>query len=277
MAGEWYLGPAGDLRALVCPDDGVNVSDIRYGGVHQGLSGARTVDVIGIKMQIDMNIRYLTDTDYHWLEAMHKRHIPGPLYLINPLKRNLLSNESSMARDTSFPGNGAYTSGTGVWEWESSYPSGVVGTRSVRRFGLLPLSTLYSLDSKNKIPVTAGTSYVFSSYMKAASSKTVVFGITWYDVTGAVVSSSTSSKSITTSWVSQNIAATAPVGAVLAVPSWESTTTTAFTTASAQFEVGSSPTAWQLGGGSMRVSIDQMPTLSPRYPMRNISISLLEA
>lgn len=277
MAGEWYLGPAGDQRALVCPDNGVNISDIRYGGVHQGLSGARTVDVVGIKMQIDMNIRYLAQTDYLWLEALHLRHIPGPVYLINPLKNNLLSKASSMVRDSAFPGNGAYTTGAYSWEWEASYPSGVIGTRSVRRFNLAAVSTTFSLDSANKIPVTAASTYVFSTYMKAASSKTVVFGITWYDITGAVISSSTSSKSITTSWTRENISATAPSGAVLAVPTWNSTTTTAFTSASAQFELGSSPTDWELGGGSMRVSIDQMPAQSPRYPMRNVSLSLLES
>lgn len=277
MAGEWYLGPAGDLRALVCPDNGVNVSDVRYGGVHQGLSGARTVDVVGVKMQIDMNIRYLTETDYLWLEAMHLRHIPGPVYLVNPLKRNLLSKESSMARDTAMPTNGVYTSGFYAWDWETSYPSGVIGTRAVRRSAMLAVSTLFSLDVTGKVPVTAGSQYVFSSYMKSASAKTVVFGITWYDVNGAALSATTSSKSITTSWARQSVSGTAPAGAVLAVPSWESTTTTTFTAASAQFEAGSTATAWQIGGGSMRVMIDQLPTQSPRYPLRNVSLSLLEA
>lgn len=281
MAGEWYLGPAGDLRALECPERDVSVSEVRFGGVHQGLSGARTVDVTGLKMQINLALNYLDETQYLWLEAIHLRHIPGPVYVINPLKRNLLSKESSMSRTSYFQGNGIYASATGYshnWEWEYNWPTAAgPGTRVVKRTGLLASSVVYQLDVSPKIPVTVGSSYTFSSYMKGDSSKTVVFGISWYQKDGTFISTSTSSKSVTTSWARHQMTATAPANAALAVPRWESTTNVSFSSTAVQFEQASSATDWQLGGGSMRVMIDQMPTTSPRFPLRNCSLTLLEA
>lgn len=281
MAGEWYLGPAGDLRALVCPDRDINISDVRYGGVHQGLSGARTVDVTGVKMQVDFTFPYLSETDYLWLEAMHVRHIPGPVYLVNPLKRNLLSKNASMCRTSYFSaGGGVYTPTAGYqnnWQWEASYPVGVPGTRSVKRIGVPATSVTLNFDDGYKIPVTVGTVYDFSAYVKADSAKSLTFGIGWFDKNYAFLSLNSAAKSITTSWGRFDLSATAPASAALALPFWISASNISFTSTAAQFEVGSSPTAWQLGGGSMPVVIDQMPTTSPRYPVRNASLTLLEA
>lgn len=280
MAGEWYLGPAGDLRALVCPARDVNVSEVRYGGVHQGLSGARTVDVTGVKMQINLSMPYLEEADYLWLEAMHLRHIPGPLFLINPLKRNMLSKEASMSRTAYFSGPGIYSPTAGYsqnWEWEPSYPSGVPGVRSVKRIGVPATSVTLNIDDGYKIPVTVGTTYDFSAYMKADSAKTVAFGIGWFDRNYGFLSLASSNKSVTTSWTRFDYSATAPANAALAQPFWLSTSNESFTSTALQFEVGSTPTSWQLGGGSMVVMIDQMPTISPRYPVRNSELILLEA
>ncbi len=279
MAGEWFMGPPGDLRVLVCPDRGVNVSDVRFGGVHQGLSGARTMDVTGVKMQVDLNLSYLTETDYLWLEAMFIRHIPGPVFLINPLKKNLLSKEASISKTSYFPGNGIWSSTasyTHNWTYEASYPTGVPGTRSIKR--TVPASSVvFEADSNYKIPVTVGTTYDFSAYMKADSSKTVTYGIAWYDKNYGFLSNTTSAKSVTTAWTRFDVSGTAPASAALAVPFWQSTTNVPFTSTALQFEAAATPTSWQIGGGSMVVLIDQMPTQSPRFPLRNVSLTLLEA
>src|SRR5687768_3365132 len=97
MAGEWYLGPAGDLRALECPERDVNVSDVRYGGVDQGLSAAPMVDVTGGEMQIDMTRADLDEFDFPWFAGMPVRHTPCPVSLITPPTTNLTSAEASMS------------------------------------------------------------------------------------------------------------------------------------------------------------------------------------
>lgn len=284
MAGEWYLGPAGDLRQLEVPETGLNISDIRYGGVHQGLSGARTVDVTGVKMQISLDLNYLDETQYLWLEAMHTRHIPGPVYLINPMKRNMMSKEASMCKTAYWPDFGVYSITTGYthnWEWEASYPTGVPGVRSVKRTAMPATGVNYAWDTEYCIPVTVGTTYDFSCYLKSDSAKTMTMGIAWYDKNMGTLSQSTASKSLTTSWTRFDISAAAPANAALAIPYMISTSagnpTVSWTSTAAQFEVGSTPTTWQMGGGSMVVMIDQMPAISPRYPLRNVSLNLLEA
>lgn len=278
--GDWYLGPAGDLRVLECPEVNLNITDVRYGGVHQGLSGARTIDLTGVKMQIDLQLNYLSETQHLWLRAMHTRHIPGPVYLVNPLERNLMSKESAMSRVVYFDGNGVYSNTSAYphnWEWEASYPTGVPGTRAVKRTGIPASSVKWQIDAGRKIPVTAGAAYDWSAYLKSDSAKTITFGIDWYDKAGVFLSASTSAKSVTTSWTRFDMSATAPANAALAVPTWTSTTNVSFTSTALQFEAGSTPTSWTLGGGSMAVMIDQMPTNSPRYPLRNSNITLLEA
>lgn len=280
MAGEWYLGPAGDLRQLEVPETGLSVSEIRYGGVHQGLSGARTVDTTGIKMDINLNLNYLDETQHMWLRSMFTRHIPGPVYLVNPLEKNMMSKESAMSRVVFFDGSGVYSSTSAyqhAWEWEASYPTGVPGTRAVKRTGLPATSVKWQIDAGFKLPVTVGVTYCWSAYMKAVSSKTITFGIDWYDKTGAFISTSSSAESVTTSWARYDMSATAPTNAALAVPTWTSTTNVSFTSTALQFEVGATPTSWSLGGGTMPVMIDQMPAVSPRYPLRNVSLTLLEA
>lgn len=280
MEGDWYMGPPGDLRALVCPERNINMSEVRYGGVHQGLSGARTVDVTGVKLQMDFTFPYLTEADYLWLRAMHVRHIPGPLFVINPLEKNLLSKESAMCRTSYFRGPGIYSPTAGFshnWEWEASYPSGVPGTRSVKRVSLPGTSVTFNVDDGYKIPVTVGTTYDFSAYMKADSSKTVAFGIGWFDKNYGFLSLASANKSVTTSWTRFDYSATAPSSAALAQPFWTSTTNVSFTSTAAQFEVGSTPTSWSLGGGAPVMVIDQMPTVSPRYPVRNATLTLLES
>ena len=68
------------------------------------------------------------------------------------------------------------------------------------------------------IPVTPGTSYTFSSYAFAnASSKTLTKTINWYDRRGTLLSGSTSSsKTVTTSWAKYSHTATAPASAIYA-------------------------------------------------------------
>lgn len=278
MAGSWYLGPTGDLRELECPEADVNVTDVRYGGVHQALSGARVIDVTGVKMQVDLNMTYLSEAQYTWLEALHTRHIPGPLFLVNPLKRNMLSKQASMSATADFPGMGVYKTGVANWAWVMDFPSAAgPGVRSVERTGLPASSVTFNLDSQRKIPVTAALSYTFSAWMRGTSSKTITFGITWYDITGAVLSSSTAAKSVTTSWARHTHTATAPAGAVLAMPTWNSTTNVSFRSTAVQFEQASAATDWQIGGAVLTVAVDQMTTVSHRFPFWNCAIVLLEA
>lgn len=67
------------------------------------------------------------------------------------------------------------------------------------------------------IPVSGGTSYTFSGYLKAtAAGGTTATKIYWYDYQGDVISSSSGTDSLSTSWSKKSLTATSPTTAVYA-------------------------------------------------------------
>src|SRR5690349_11457271 len=146
MAGEWYIGPAGDLKQLVCPEINLSVSDVRYGGVHQALSGARIMDVTGTKQDMILSFTFLDEADYRWLQALQTRHIPGPHRLISPLRKNRLSVQAASLNGQASIRPGVKLS-AGSWDWQNDWPSSAgYGMRSLRWFSRTASSTL-KLDS----------------------------------------------------------------------------------------------------------------------------------
>lgn len=276
MATTWYLGPPGDLRALVCPERDIDITELRFGGVHQSLGGARTMDVTGIKKQYQFNWRFLDPEDYQWLRALHTRLIPGPHRLIDPLLKNRLSLGAS-------DGNLAphkyafYTVSAGQLTNQLDYPTGVLGQRSVR-WSDRTASSLMRLDIDKGTDVFPLETVTHSVYMKGGSSVSVDVFIAWYDKNFTFLSNSTATThSVTTSWARYSASKTAPANAVLGIMSIQATATTNITVAAPQIETGSSVTAWEQGGANPLVLIDQLPAVSPRYPTSNITMTLLES
>ncbi len=276
MATTWYLGPPGDLRALVCPERDVDITEVRFGGVHQSLGGARTMDVTGHKVQYSFNWKYLEGDDYKWLRALHTRLIPGPHRLIDPLKVNRLSMGASAGNINphKWP---FYTASAGLLTNQADYPTGVLGTRAVRWSDRTASSTL-ALDLTKGTDVFALETVAVSAYLKGASAVSVDMYIAWYDKTGAFLSnSSVTTHSVTTSWARYSTSKTAPVNAVQGVLVLRATATTTINVAAPQFETGSSATTWEEGGANPLVLVDQLSTITPRYPAHNVSMVLLES
>jgi hypothetical protein len=276
MATTWYLGPAGDLRALVCPERDIDITPVRFGGVHQSLGGARTMDVTGIKNQYTFNWVYLDQSDYEWLLALHSRLIAGPHRLINPLRKNRLSLGTSNG-DLAPHKYTFYTNSAGLLTNQLDYPTGVLGQRCVRWSDRTASSTL-SLDLDKGTDVLPLETVNHSVYLKGDSSVTVSAFIAWYDKDFAFLSnSSATSHSVTTSWARYDASKTAPVNAAIGVFTLQATATTTISVAAPQLESGATATAWEQGGANPLVLIDQLPTLTPRYPVSNVTMNLLEA
>jgi len=278
MAGEWYIGPAGDLKQLVCPEINLAVSDVRYGGVHQALSGARTMDVTGTKQDISMNFTFLDEADYRWLQALQTRHIPGPHRLISPLRKNRLTVQAASVNPTASIRPGAKLS-AGTWQWVNDWPTAAgYGMRSTEWAARTASSTL-KFDSVQGVPLFPLEQFTGSVYIKGSSA--IASGsltIDYYDRYGVFLSSATpEAASVTTSWARYTITRTAPTNAATAVLGVTATATTTMRVAAAQLEPGASATAWDQGGGATLVLVDQLPSTSPRFPLMNCSVTLLEA
>jgi hypothetical protein len=278
MAGEWYIGPAGDLKQLVCPEISLSVSDVRYGGVHQAISGARIMDVTGTKQDITLAFTFLDESDYRWLQALQTRHIPGPHRLISPLRKNRLSVQAAALNAQASIRPGVKLS-AGSWDWVNDWPSAAgYGMRSLRWFGRTASSTL-KLDVVQGTPLFPLEQFTGSVYLKGDSA--IASGsltVDYYDRYGVFLSSATpEAASVTTSWARYTITRTAPANAATAVLGVTATATITMRVAAAQLEPGSSASAWDQGGGAPLVLVDQLPSTSPRFPLMNCSITLLEA
>lgn len=277
MAGEWYIGPAGDLKLLICPEINLSVTDVRYGGVHQAISGARIMDVTGTKQDITLQFNYLDETDYRWLQALQTRHIPGPHRLISPLRKNRLSVQAASVDPTASIRPGVKLS-AGAWNWVNDWPTAAgYGVRSIEWSGRTASSTL-KFDSVQGTPLFPLEQFTGSVYVKGSSAVAASLTVDYYDRYGVFLSSATpEAASVTTSWARYTITRTAPANAATAVLGVIAVPTTTMRLAAPQLEPGAVVSAWDLGGGAPLVLVDQLPSSSPRFPLMNATITLLEA
>lgn len=275
----WYLGPAGDMRPMVCPERDIDITVERYGGLFQGLSGARSMNVTGHKQRFTFNFRYLSKTEYAWFESLHKRTVFGLYRLMNPFKVNMLSTQASLVRTVGDNRTVQFTSGVAapVVDWPSA--AGDLANISTKWTNRSSGTQVFRAEERYNIPVAVGQQVVFSLYLKASTSMSGTIVIDWYDKFGVQVGSGGSnSTALTTSWQRFTATAVPPAGAVKARGAFlTSVTAPDVYLAAAQFETGSSPTSWEVGGGCPVVLLDQLETLTPRFPYYNSTLSLLEA
>lgn len=269
----WYLGPLGDLRALTCPEPGITATLVRYGGLHQGLSGARTVDVTGHKYDYSFEWRWLDASEVAWLEALHTRHIPGPHRLLTPLRRNRLSTQAAVLSPS------ALAVPTAARSWVADWPTAAgPGARSLRLTGWGAEQNTVTLDPVIRCPVFPEETITASTYLKADAAVSARIGLEWFDRTGALVGTNFNTTNITTSWQRFSMFRAAPVGAVSVTMQFRGQTyTSPVQLAAPQVQAGNAPTAWELGGGAPVVHVDQLTTTSPRFPLHDCSMTILEA
>lgn len=270
------------MRPLVCPEPDIKLPVIRYGGIHQGLTGARTMDVTGHRQDFELQINWLDQDEYRWLEALHARVVPGPYYLINPLKRNRLSLQASKmsisqssktgvrlpagsstgqslafpAAEVGLPGWSSY-----VWHWDDPSPR-------------------VTFDRGRPIPVLAGETITASIFLNPSPGDpvTVTLQLDWFDVAGETLTPTASAIELPSGWTRQQVTGVPPSGAVscrfsmgLVDPDG------AVYMAAPQVEAASAATNWEIGGASVQVLLDQFDTESRRFPYRNTTLKLLEA
>ena len=278
MAGEWYLGPLGDLRELTCPEPDVQLSTIRYGGTHQSLSGARVMDVTGHRSEYIFEFKYLEEYEYRWLERLHSRLIPGPFRLINPMKRNRLSLAATTLKAGNYLGAGIQVEPQ-LWEWDYDWPS--VAGPGARSMKVEDWNVPYALrlDRKIRVPVFPSEQVTWSIWMKASAPQTVQVVMNWFNRNTQLSGTPSTSASVGTSWTRFSVTGTAVAGAFSVQPALVLPTDTGQSVwiAAPQVEAGSTPTEWELGGGAPEVLLDQVPLVSRRFPLVNASVTLWEA
>lgn len=277
----WQFGPDWDMRPLVCPEPNIEMPHERFGGVFQGLSGARTMDVTGHKQRFTFQFDYLDQADMSWLQALHLRAIRGPFRLLNPMRRNLLSPSGSLLKVVpgfATAGQGLSVSGgtlSFISDWPSAAPPlGYVAAKWVNN------GTAYArIDSRHMFPVKPGQQVTASVYAKGVTSADDAWLILdWYDKNRDQISSVNGGLTVIgSSFTRMTFTATPPTGAYTArMALWTGETTPVYL-AAAQAEYGATATEWEPGGAAPRVLLDALDVKSPRFPYVNTTLSLLEA
>lgn len=277
----WYFGWLGEMRPLLTPEVGLTNTDERYGGVHQALSGARTVDVTGLRRTYELDWNYLTDDEVAWLYAFYRKMIVQPAYIIDPMKKNLLSEQASLCKVHRNNDLGIQMGTLLVQEYRNDFPTGlpITGDRvpiivSTNQGGFFRID-----GSDTYVPVFTGEPITFSIYMRVDSGTvnlSMILDVV--DKYGAALPSFSQTKTVTTAWQRFSITLT-PSGSQAGIrPAFVMNAGTInLRLAAPQVEYANAPTTWEMGGGKSKVMIEQITSESPRFPLNNISVTLLEA
>lgn len=280
----WYIGWLGEMRALLTPEVGMDTTETRYGGTHQSLTGKRTIDITGYRTEYDLNWSYLTETEYEWLRALYIGHISQSQYIVNPLKKNLMSQQASIGKPFGADDLGIYSSGlTVITGYANDFPTGPVPA-AARCFNLISTSATNNFirfDGSSKlIPLIPGQDVTYSVYVRCETG-TIPFNwaIDCFTKYGVQTTTPSLAQTATTSW--QRITYTLTPSGDQAGTRMAFVFPTAGTKnlhiAAPQIEYASSVTDWELGGGSSKIIIDQLGTSSPRFPLTDVSATILEA
>lgn len=273
----WYIGPPGDLRAITCPETNVTATPERYGGVHGGLSGARTMDVTGLRHRYQFQLNWLEEEEFAWLQALHYRQIAGPHRMINPLNRNRLTPESSGASFASGTARGATaTNGLGsrVWDWPFLAGVGAQSTKWSNRSG----TSVLRFDDRRKTTIFPLETITGSVWMKSSVGLNGVMVFDWFNRGASLGSSTTQVVALTTSWQRFTLTRTAPAEANLTrLAFYTDVFTPDIYVTAAQVEAGDTATDWIIGGGAPVVLVDQLEVVSPLFPFNNVTATILEA
>lgn len=277
----WYLGPLGDVRPLVCPEPDMTINEIRYGGVHQGLSGARTVDITGFRTDYQFDFNWLTRDEFLWLEALHLRLVPGPFYLLNPLKRNRLSSQASRLMPSFKQSAGVAFDGPSSVsrDWPTDLP---IPGRSLKLANWTGTTNNVAFDTGKPVPVLPGETLTASVWLKSdVTYNNVKLRIAWYTVDKQFIRNDEISVAPSPDWSlhwftyheAPSNAAAGVFSVVLGAP------TTAVYFAAPMLEAGTDywPNEWEIGGGATLVHVDTLETTSKIFPLRNASLKLMEA
>lgn len=287
--GDFYLGRAGSLQALVPPQPGWEATDLLRGGTHELAAGGNVRDRTGIRRRWVLNWKALLDAEWSTLRTL--LYVPGPYRLLNPEESNRLDANQSTGtdelRDTT--GMRAVTQGTlasstaqahaGVrsLEWDTDTALTVATGR-----GVAYSTSLTSID-KTWVAVRPSVAHSFSVWARASVAVSIAARIDWYTTAGALISSDagTGTAVSTSGWTQLTCAnKTSPSTAAYGIAGIHNTTTTASALIlwldDGQLEEGVAATTWRLGAGTPLVAVDSLSPSVPLVGYHDAELVLLE-
>jgi len=272
----WRIGPMWDMRQIPYIEPNVTLPKVRYGGIHQSLSGARTMDITGYRGEYGFEINWMDEVDYQFLEMLFTGQIQGPYRLLNPLKRNLLSPQATSLETSRSPKSGVIlASGNMLRTYDNTFTTSPLAGVISGWSGSAPIA----FDKAKATPILVGQPVTGSIYMKSSTPTTVELRLEYWKQGVFTGVFGVASVVTTSTWARYNITRTSLSdnrdGVVFSI--LPSTYPSPLYVAAPQVEMATSPSTWQPGGGAPVVLMDQFPVESLRFPLRNVKLTLLEA
>jgi hypothetical protein len=228
---RFYAGPLGDLRPLPDRWGPVDTPLIQFGGQHISLTGVATQDIFGEKRTWVWAWTDLSAAQTNWVEAIHRRQVGRPMYLIDPHRPNRLPPQAATGGSVRGTPAGFVHGNTSVGYWR---PMTSVGAADIATLapapvlrGCLEWSVLVpgaaslevegrALDGRLNIPLRPGEVVEAYAWLTGAPGTTVVVHHAVYDRGGTVLASANSTATALsyTAWVQVRAPeVTAPAGA----------------------------------------------------------------
>lgn len=283
MDRTWYLGPLGKLRGLVCPERGMSDTSTRYGGVHQSLSGARTMDVTGHRREFEFEFTYLQKLDYEWLQALHTRLVPGPLYLLDPRYKNRLSSQATSLQSTYNAAHVGLRVDIGVArDLTRDFPQDIVYGTHCLAVTSFTADQSVTTDAGAFTPVRPGETITGSWYVRAVGddpTQELSLSFEFYDADRQLQGTSSLTEfTAVEDWNRYSHTTTVPDGVSAVVMRLTfAAYNTAVRLAAPMVEEGENSTEWEQGKAAAMVLVDQLQTSSPIFPLTDCTLTLLEA
>lgn len=306
---QFYVGPLGGLLPLPGTESGVETPLSVIGGTHTSLTGAFTRDRFGYKRAWTWTYPMLTDRQTRHVEALQRNMVPGPLYLLDPRRRNRLPEQIASGGSLLRSPSGFIPSNTTTCLWRPlSYVSATPATlpaspilRGCLEWQLLAAGGAglelsgFAGDGRHNVPVMPGEVLEVSLWAAGPPSTTLSGLVSIYNAAGVLLATQSLSNvqlSLTT-WQVTSSGFVCPAGAAylrlaLSVTSGTpigSIYTTAYQVARYQPEYVPGMTqfcdefdfgGWSLGGGGPQVISDVGPTGYVRAGLQSSALTLIE-
>lgn len=304
MPDEILIGSAGSMFALQIPErSAYQESAVKFGAVHRGMTGAATLDNMGVRREWSIAWEDLDPADCSLLSALYYqlRQEVQSIRLIQPWRKNLLSQAASSAGSVAVPRalvtNYQTTSSTVIaTKWQVAGPTGdaiydlgagiprlttytqvintTVTAQTVWPEGN-PTGTTYT-----RVPVIPGRTYTLSGYVRrpVAGTGTTSLGLQLAREDGSTAGAPAPTTTAVTAaaWTWAAVTLTIPAGWHSVIPYFTLANSATLDVAAMQLEEGSARSAWEFGSGVPVVALTDLTFTDTEWPRRNASIRIIE-
>lgn len=269
---QFHLGPLGRLRALPSPSlgGGPDATATRWGAVHRSLGGRVTIDRLAVKRVWALTWPYLDPDTHAFLDALHLGAVAGPLWLVDPQRRNLASVRVATTGSSDRTTRG-FTATAGTLAWTATVPDIGVPVAGGLSWDA---PTGGSLRADTAVPVVPGEVITATAFVAATTP--VVLTIESYDRTGAALPTTTSPSTVPGTAGTRVVLTATPHPSAATARMVLTAAAGVIATAGWQIEASESPTAWTPGGGASEVAVEAFTSAYPIPGAHASTLTLLE-